>query len=411
MESYIFELVCKEKLRQEETINLIASENYVSQELLPVVGSVLTNKYAEGYPGHRYYGGCQVVDEIESYAIQVGRKLFETDHLNVQPHSGSSANMAVYMSMLEPGDTVLGMALSAGGHLTHGHKVNFSGKLFHFISYGVSPEDELVDYDEIALLVDQHKPKMIVAGASAYSRILDYQRLADIAKAHTTLLFVDMAHVAGLIAARVHPSPMPFADIVSSTSHKTLRGPRGGFICSRGEYAKAIDRAVMPGCQGGPLMNSIAAKAIAFEQALTPEFRTYQEQVLKNAHLFSETLTSLGYRIVSGGTDTHLFLVDVTTHSQLTSHELTGVMVEQALAKCNIIVNRNTIPFDKKSPMVTSGIRIGTPAITTRGCKEEQVKQIAHWVDEAIRKRDDEAFLSSLKEKVLKLCQQFPIYQ
>jgi len=401
MKNFIFELIEREKVRQESTISLIASENYASERVLRATGSVLTNKYAEGYPYRRYYGGCSVVDEVETYAMDLGKKLFEADHINVQPHSGSSANLAVYFSRLKVGDTVLGMSLSSGGHLTHGHKVNFSGTLYNFVSYGVSPEDELIDYDEIALLADQHRPKMIVAGTSAYSRFVDYERLYAIAKQHEAILFIDMAHVAGLIAAKIHPSPMPFADIVSSTTHKTLRGPRGGFICCKGEFAKSIDRAVMPGCQGGPLMHVIAAKAVAFEEASTPEFKTYQKTVINNAKLMAKTFADLGYRLVSGGTDTHLFLLDIKG-----SKGLSGVEVEQMLAKCNIVVNRNSIPFDTESPMVTSGIRIGTPAVTTRGFGRDEVIQIVHWVDEAIKKRDDEQFLAKLKKKVVVKCRQ-----
>ena len=404
MAGLVFDLIQAEKKRQESTIDLIASENYTSEACLSAAGSILTNKYAEGYPGRRYYGGCSVVDKIELHAINTAKKLFEVDHVNVQPHSGSSANMAVYLSSIKPGDTVLGMALSAGGHLTHGHKINFSGKFYNFVPYGVSPENEQIDYDEIDLLADQHKPKMIVAGTSAYSRILDFARLSEIAKRHKALLFIDMAHIAGLVAARVHPSPVPFADIISSTTHKTLRGPRGGFICCKGDFAQAIDRAVMPGSQGGPLMNIIAAKAIAFEEASQPSFVSYQEQVLKNAKAMAKVLQSLGYRIVSGGTDTHLFLVD------LTKQGVTGAQAEQALSACSIVLNRNSIPFDKQSPMITSGIRIGTPAVTTRGFKESEVEQVAYWIDEAIKKRDDEAFLKKLCEEVVRLCKRFRIY-
>lgn len=392
LKSFIFELIEQEQARQDSTINLIASENYSSEAVRLAAGSVLTNKYAEGYPGRRYYGGCEVVDKVEDYAINTAKKLFACDHANVQPHSGSSANMAVYLSQLKPGDTVIGMALSAGGHLTHGHKVNFSGKIYNFISYGVSSESEQIDYDEVEALVEQNRPKMLVAGTSAYSRIVDYARLREIADKYKVVLFIDMAHVAGLIAAGVHPSPVPFADIISSTTHKTLRGPRGGFIICKGDHAKSIDRAVMPGSQGGPLMNIIAAKAVAFEEALLPGFKTYQEQVLKNARAMAKAFTDLGYRIVSGGTDTHLFLVDVK--------EFTGRAVEQALGKCNIIVNRNSIPFDTLSPMVTSGIRIGTPAITTRGFKEKDAVQIVHWIDEIIKRRDDEAFLSGMRKNI-----------
>jgi glycine hydroxymethyltransferase len=398
---FVSELISREQERQDSTINLIASENYASEAVLAAAGSVLTNKYAEGYPGRRYYGGCEIVDQVENYAIDTAKRLFECEHVNVQPHSGSSANMAVYLSQLKPGDTVLGMALAAGGHLTHGHKVNFSGQFYNFLSYGVSPENELIDYDEVEVLVEQNRPKMLVAGTSAYSRIVDYTRLREIADRHNVLLFIDMAHVAGLIAAKVHPSPIPHADIISSTTHKTLRGPRGGFICCKGDYGRSIDRAVMPGSQGGPLMNIIAAKAVAFEEALDLSFKKYQEQVLKNAQAMAKAFIDLGYRIISGGTDTHLFLVDVKKKGEITGQDITGLVVEQALSKCNIIVNRNSIPFDTLSPMVTSGIRIGTPAITTRGFKEKDAVQIVYWIDEIIKRRDDEAFLKKMKEKII----------
>ena len=410
MEHKIFDLIKKEAKRQEENISLIASENYADKEILEATGSILTNKYAEGYPGRRYYGGCEVVDEIELEAINNCKKLFEAEHANVQPHSGSSANFAVYVSQLKPGDIVLGMALSSGGHLTHGHRVNFSGKLYNFVQYGVNPENELMDYDEIESLVNQHKPKMIVAGTSAYPRIVDYERLRKIADDNGAVLFIDMAHVAGLIAAKLHPSPIPIADIVSSTTHKTLRGPRSGFICCKSDFAQKIDRAVMPGCQGGPLMHVIAAKAIAFDRASKSDFVEYQKKVLENAKIMSEEFKSLGYRIVSGGTDTHLFLVDVKYDSDLTGGEVTGAVVEEALNKCNIILNRNSIPFDKESPFITSGIRIGTSAVTTRGFGEEEVKQVANWINEAIKKREDDKFLQHLKQEVIKLCSRFPVY-
>lgn len=405
MNDMIFALIDEEKMRQEQTINLIASENYASKEILAATGSVLTNKYAEGYPGRRYYGGCEVIDKVENCAIDVGKKLFGAECVNVQPHSGSSANFAVYLSQLKFGDTILAMSLSAGGHLTHGHKVNFSGKLFNFVHYGVSPENEQLDYDEIELLAQQHQPKMIVAGASAYSRFIDYQKLQEIAQRAKSILFVDMAHVAGLVAAGVHPSPIPYAHIVSSTTHKTLRGPRGGFICSKADFGAAVDKAVMPGGQGGPLMHVIAAKAIAFEQASSSEFKAYQTKVLKNAQAMVKTFKDLGYRIISGGTDNHLFLVDVKQ-----KHGVTGAAVEQTLATCNIILNRNMIPFDKETPMNTSGIRLGSPAITTRGLGEQDASQIAHWIDEAIVRRDDAKFLAALREKVLNLCAQHKIY-
>jgi glycine hydroxymethyltransferase len=403
MKSAINGLICEELARQESNINLIASENYASQEVLAAAGSVLTNKYAEGYPGKRYYGGCEVVDKVESYAIESAKRLFSAEHANVQPHSGSSANFAAYLSLLKPGDTVLGMALSAGGHLTHGYKLNFSGKLFNFVPYGVSQKDELIDYDEVEILAEQSKPKMIVAGASAYSRFIDFKKLSDIAKRHNALLMVDMAHIAGLVAAGVHPSPIPFADVVSSTTHKTLRGPRGGFLCSKLAYAKSIDSAIIPGAQGGPLMHIIAAKAVAFDEAATPEFIEYQKRVVKNSQIMAKAFKDLGYRIVSDGTDNHLFLVDVK--------DITGIVVERTLAKCNIILNRNAIPFDTLSPMVTSGIRIGTPSVSTRGFGEKEVLSVVHWIDEAIKRRDDELFLKKLREEVLALCTRFPVYK
>lgn len=408
----IFTFIDEEKRREEQTINLIASENYASPDVLAATGSVLTNKYAEGYPNNRYYGGCQVVDKIELEACDLGKKLFQAEHINVQPHSGSSANLSVYLSMLKPGDTVLGMSIAAGGHLTHGHKINFSGKIYNFVGYGVSPETEQLDYDEIELLTQQHQPKMIVAGASAYSRTIDFQRLARIAHNNKALLFVDMAHIAGLVAAGVHPSPIPFADLVSSTTHKTLRGPRGGLLLSKGDYAQKLDKAVMPGSQGGPLMHVIAAKAIAFAEALTDEFKAYQKQIVINAQAMAKTFQELGYRIVSGGTDNHLFLVDLGSKNQGTTEtKITGKLVEETLEKCGIILNRNLIPFDTESPLITSGIRIGTPAVTTRGFKEQEVIKVAHLIDEAIKKRDDEVFLKRLKGEIVDFCSKFPIYQ
>jgi glycine hydroxymethyltransferase len=411
MKSAIFPLIEQEMLRQGACINLIASENYVSQNVLKATGSVLTNKYAEGYPGRRYYGGCQIVDQIENYTRDLAKKIFDAEHANVQPHSGSSANMAVYMSLLKAGDTVLGMNLNAGGHLTHGHHLNFSGKLFNVIPYGVSPEDELIDYDEIDILADQHQPKMIIAGASAYSRTMDYARLADIAKRHRAHLFVDMAHIAGLIAAKLHPNPTHYADVVSSTTHKTLRGPRSGMILCKQDIAQAVDRGVFPGSQGGPLMHAIAAKAVAFEEALTDSFVTYQQRVISNARTMASTFTDLGYRIVTGGTDTHLFLVDL--RGKQTSdllEKITGDVVEAALEKCNIIVNRNLIPFDPEKPLVTSGIRIGTPAVSTRGFEKAEVIEVVHLIDEAIHARRDDAALARIKGRVENLCKNFPIY-
>jgi len=411
--SSIFSLIEQEKERQDRCINLIASENYASSHVMAATGSVLTNKYAEGYRSSRYYGGCQVVDKVENYARDMGKKLFNAEHINVQSHSGSSANMAVYLSCLEPGDTILGMNINSGGHLTHGHPVNFSGKLYNIVSYGVSPENERIDYDEIELLANQHSPRLIIAGASAYSRVIDYAKLEEIAKNNHALLLIDMAHIAGLVAAGLHPNPMAYADFVSSTTHKTLRGPRGGFVCCKADYAQRLDKAVMPGAQGGPLMHVIAAKAIAFDEALTPEFKIYQEQVIKNAQAMTNAFQDLGYRIVSGGTDNHLFLVDLKSKSfddVLTSSEkITGKVVEETLEKCSIILNRNLIPFDTEKPMITSGIRIGTPAITTRGFTEKEVCQIVHWIDEAITRRHDDLFLSSLKKEVESLCARFPI--
>ena len=407
MKNYIFTLINEEKEREEKTINLIASENYANQNILNATGSILTNKYAEGYPNNRYYGGCQVVDKVESYAIEQGKKLFQTDHINVQPHSGSSANIAVYFCSLKTGDTVLGMSLSAGGHLTHGHKINFSGKIFNFIPYGVSPDTEQIDYNEIEILANQNQPKMIVAGASAYSRFIDFKKLYEIAKNNHCLLFIDMAHIAGLIAADLHPSPIPFADYVSSTTHKTLRGPRGGFICCKAEYAKKLDKSVMPGTQGGPLMHVIAAKAIAFENAQKEEFKQYQEQVLKNSKIMAKTFKDLGYRIVSGGTDNHLFLIDLKSKNK----SLTGKLIEQVLERCNIILNANAIPFDTQPPTITSGIRIGTPSITTRGFKEKESIQVTHWINEAICNINNYDFLKNLKTKVESFCKNFPIYK
>ncbi len=411
MKNRIFDLIDQETARQETCINLIASENYVSQAVLRASGSTLTNKYAEGYPGRRYYGGCQVVDEVENYARDLAKQIFDAEHANVQTHSGSSANLAVYFSLLKPGETVLGMNINAGGHLTHGHQLNFSGKLFNIVPYGVSPENEQIDYDEIDILADQNKPKMIIAGASAYSRTMDYARLAAIAKRHKAFLFVDMAHIAGLIAAKLHPNPTHHADVVSSTTHKTLRGPRGGLVLTKAEHAANLDRAAFPGCQGGPLMHVIAAKAVAFEEALTENFVAYQKRVIDNARTMAHAFTDLGYRIVSGGTDTHLFLVDLRTKQAPDMLEkITGQLVETTLEKCNIIVNRNLIPFDTEKPLVTSGIRVGTPAISTRGFGKKEAIEVVHLIDETIHARNDEAALGRIRERVAKICKTFPIY-
>jgi len=410
MENTIFKLIKQEEQRQEQSVNLIASENYAHPDVLAATGSVLTNKYAEGYPGRRYYGGCEIVDQIENEAIQLAQKLFKADHANVQPHSGSSANLAVYFSQIQLGDTILAMSLDAGGHLTHGHKMNFSGKLYNVVHYGINPETGLLDYDQIEQLALQHKPKMLVAGASAYSRLIDYARLAQIAKNHTMLFFVDMAHIAGLVATGIIPSPVPYADIVSSTTHKTLRGPRGGMIMSKQPFGASIDKTIIPGSQGGPLLHVIAAKAIAFAQALEPSFKIYQEQVITNAQAMAKTFLELGYHVISGGTDTHLFLIDLRKSAISNTTKITGKLVEETLGLCNITLNRNMIFQDPESPLITSGIRIGTPAVTTRGFTQLEVIQLVHWIDEAIKRHDDQQFLAKLKTEVISLCNRFPIY-
>ncbi|NGT37707.1 serine hydroxymethyltransferase, partial [Clostridium perfringens] len=367
----IAHLVQKEKERQENSIELIASENFVSKAVMEAMGSYLTNKYAEGYPSKRYYGGCHVVDEVEDLARERVKKLFGAEHANVQPHSGSQANMAVYFSILEPGDTVLGMDLSHGGHLTHGSPVNFSGRLFNFVSYGVDKETETINYETVRELALKHKPKLIVAGASAYSRIIDFKTLREIADEVGAYLMVDIAHIAGLVATGLHPSPVPYADFVTSTTHKTLRGPRGGLILCKEKFAKALDKNIFPGIQGGPLMHIIAAKAVCFKEALEPSFKTYMEQVVKNAQVLAEALESYGFKLVSNGTDNHLILVD------LTNKDITGKDAEILLDSIGITLNKNTVPNETRSPFVTSGVRIGTPAITTRGFKEEEMKEIA----------------------------------
>ncbi len=399
----IFHIIIREQQRQENTINLIASENYVSEAVMAATGSVLTNKYAEGYPGKRYYPGCELVDEAEVLAIDRCKKLFGASHANVQPHSGSQANMAVYFSMLQAGDTILGMSLASGGHLTHGHGVNFSGTLFNSIQYTVNRDTECLDYSEIEQLAHQHKPKLIVCGASAYSRTIDFQRLSSIAKSVNALLLADIAHIAGLVAVGLHPNPIDCADFVTSTTHKTLRGPRGGLIMSSSEHAIKIDRAIMPGMQGGPLMNTIAAKAVAFHEALQPEFYDYQQQIIKNAQTLARELSSFGYRIVAGGTDNHLFIVD------LTSKNITGLQADNALEKAGINVTRSCIPFDAQKPWITSGIRIGSPAVTTRGMKENEMIAIAHFIDDVISHHDSDAVLSAIKVKVRNMCAEFPI--
>ncbi len=401
----IKQLLQAEGKRLESELNLIASENYTSREVMETMGSVATNKYAEGYPGQRYYGGCQVVDQIELLAIERAKKLFNAEHANVQPHSGSQANMAVYFALLNPGDTILGMSLAEGGHLTHGHKVNFSGKYYNSIQYKVNPETEILDYDEIEQLAEKHKPKILVCGASAYSRTFDYERLGAIAKKVDAYFMADIAHVAGLIATGLHPNPFAYADVATSTTHKTLRGPRGGLILCKKELANAIDKAIMPGTQGGPFMHIIAAKAVAFHDALQPEFVDYQKQVITNAQTLAQALERKGYRIVSGGTDNHLFIVD------LRNKNVTGLEAEQALQKIGITISRSCIPFDPEKPWITSGIRLGTPAVTTRGMTVPQMQEIADYIDQAIIHRNDDKKLNQIKQRVMGLCALFSIYQ
>ena len=395
----------KEAERQNDGIELIASENFTSTAIRAAQGSVLTNKYAEGYPGRRYYGGCEFVDEVEKIAIKRACELFGAEAANVQPHAGSQANMAVYFALLNPGDTVLAMSLDHGGHLTHGHPMNFSGKLFNIVPYGVSPETETIDYDEVERLAMECKPRMILAGASAYPRVIDFARLRQIADKANAYLFVDMAHIAGLVAAGVHPSPVPYCDVVTTTTHKTLRGPRSGLILCKEKYIKAINSKVFPGLQGGPLMHVIAAKAICFKEAMTPEFKAYQQQLVKNAAVLAQALKDKGFRIVSGGTDNHLMLVD------LRPKQATGKDVATALDKALITVNKNMIPFDPEKPMVTSGIRIGTPAVTTRGMKEPEMLRIADFINRAVENRNDDAALAAIAEEVKAFTAAFPLPQ
>jgi glycine hydroxymethyltransferase len=392
--------------RQEEHIELIASENYASPRVMEAQGSVLTNKYAEGYPGKRYYGGCENVDVAEQLAINRLKELYGADYANVQPHSGSQANAAVYMALLQPHDTILGMSLAHGGHLTHGSKVNFSGKIYNAVQYGLNPETGEIDYDQVESLAKEHKPKMVIAGFSAYSRVLDWKRFKDIADSVGAYFFVDMAHVSGLVAAGLYPSPVPFADIVTSTTHKSLRGPRGGIIIckSNAEIEKKISSMVFPGTQGGPLMHVIAAKAVAFKEALEPEFKIYQEQVLKNASAMADQFIKRGFNVVSGGTDDHLFLVDFIEKG------ITGKDVDAALGKANITVNKNSVPNDPQSPFVTSGIRVGTPAPTTRGFKEAECVDLTNWMCDVIENLDNEEIINAVKLKVIELCKKYPVY-
>ncbi|CDR64992.1 TPA: serine hydroxymethyltransferase [Staphylococcus argenteus] len=402
----IAEAIEREFQRQNSNIELIASENFVSEAVMEAQGSVLTNKYAEGYPGRRYYGGCEFVDVTESIAIDRAKALFGAEHVNVQPHSGSQANMAVYLVALEMGDTVLGMNLSHGGHLTHGASVNFSGKFYNFVEYGVDKDSERINYDEVRKLALKHKPKLIVAGASAYSRTIDFKKFKEIADEVNAKLMVDMAHIAGLVAAGLHPNPVEYADFVTTTTHKTLRGPRGGMILCKEEYKKDIDKTIFPGIQGGPLEHVIAAKAVAFGEALDNNFKTYQEQVIKNAKVLAETLIKEGFRIVSGGTDNHLVAVDVKG-----SIGLTGKEAEKTLDSVGITCNKNTIPFDQEKPFVTSGIRLGTPAATTRGFDEDAFEEVAKIISLALKNSKDEEKLQQAKERVAKLTAEYPLYQ
>ncbi|WP_296899845.1 serine hydroxymethyltransferase [uncultured Megamonas sp.] len=402
----IQEAINKELSRQRNKLEMIASENIVSKAVMQAQGSVLTNKYAEGYPGKRYYGGCEYVDVVEQLAIDRAKELFGAEYANVQPHSGAQANTAVYFALLQPGDTILGMNLTDGGHLTHGSPVNISGKYFKIIPYGVDKETERIDYDELERLAKEHKPKLIVGGASAYSRIIDFERMAQIAKSVGAYLMIDMAHIAGLVAAGLHPSPVPYADVVTTTTHKTLRGPRGGLIlCRDAEFGKQFNKAIFPGIQGGPLMHVIAGKAVAFKEALSDEFKVYQQQVLDNAKALADELTKQGFRIVSGGTDNHLMLVD------LRSKNITGKEAQFLLDEIGITANRNTIPFEPLSPFVTSGIRLGTPALTTRGLKEEDIREVADIIANVIEHRDDKNVIEEAKAKVQAICKKFPLYE
>jgi glycine hydroxymethyltransferase len=393
-----------ETRRQHEGLELIASENFVSEAVLEAAGSVFTNKYAEGYPGKRYYGGCEFSDVVENLARDRAKKLFGAEHANVQPHAGSQANMEAYAAVLQPGDTILGLNLAHGGHLTHGHHLNFSGKTYKIVPYGVTKETETIDYDALEKLAEEHRPKLIVGGGSAYPRIIDFARMRQIADKVGALYLVDMAHFAGLVAGGAHPSPVPHAHIVTSTTHKTLRGPRSGMILSKAEFAAAIDKVVFPGMQGGPLMHIVAAKAICFQEAMQPEFRDYAKQVVANAKVLAETLAGEGFRIISGGTDTHLMLVDVFSKGML------GSEAEKALGEAGITVNKNAIPFDVNPPLKPSGIRIGTPALTTRGMREPEMRQVGRWIADALLHRTDAVVLTRIRKEVLDLCEAFPLY-
>ena len=401
----VFALIGKELGRQSGQLEMIASENFASPAVMEAEGSILMNKYAEGYPGRRYYGGCEFVDQIETIAIERLKTLFGAEYANVQPHSGTQANMGVYFSILLPGDTILTMNLAHGGHLSHGARVNFSGQLYNVVHYGVSRETETIDYEEVRRLAHEHRPRLIVAGASAYPRIIDFEAFRNIADEVGAYLMVDMAHIAGLVAAGIHPSPVPFAEFVTSTTHKTMRGPRGGFILAQERFAKILDKTIFPGIQGGPHMNIIAAKAVCFKEALAPEFKSYQQQVVANAKALAQILKDAGFRLVSGGTDNHLILVD------LTGHNLTGAEAERALEEAGITVNKNAIPFDPLPPKITSGIRIGTPAVTTRGLREKEIEQVGEWMVAILNDPQNQGLIKEIREKVKRLCAEFPLYQ
>lgn len=400
----IAKAIRNEELRQHEGLELIASENFVSEAVLEAAGSVFTNKYAEGYPGKRYYGGCEFTDIVENLARDRAKQLFGAEHANVQPHSGSSANMAAYAAIIQPGDVVMGLDLAHGGHLTHGHKLSFSGKTYKIVSYGVSRDTETIDYDELEKIAERERPKMIIGGGSAYPRIIDFARMRQIADKVGAFYVVDMAHFAGLVAGGVHPSPVPHSHIVTTTTHKTLRGPRAGMILCKADYAAAVDKSVFPGCQGGPLVHIVAAKAVCFLEALQPSFKDYAAQIVKNAKILAQTMADDGYRVISGGTDTHLMLIDVFSKGML------GSEAEKALGEAGITVNKNAIPFDTNPPLKPSGIRIGTPALTTRGMKEPEMKQIGHWITQALNHRNEPAVLQKIRREVIELCEQFPLY-
>lgn len=401
----VYAAIRAEERRQRDKLVLIASENYASSAVQAAQGSLMTNKYAEGYPRRRYYGGCQHVDTVEELAIERAKKLFGCEHVNVQPHSGSTANMAAYLSVLKPGDTILGMDLSQGGHLTHGSKVNFSGKIFQSYSYGLNPETELIDYEAVQRVAEECRPRMLVVGASAYSRILDFERFQQIAQSVGAYLMVDIAHISGLVATGLHPCPVPHADFVTTTTHKTLRGPRAGMVMCKAEHAKAVDKIVFPGLQGGPLMHVIAAKAVAFQEALAPEFKAYQQQILDNAKALAKGFTDRGYHVVSGGTDTHLFLMN------LTSKGVTGKEAESALDASGIILNKNAVPNDERPPAITSGVRIGTPIVTTRGMGVGEMSQLVVWIDEVLQHHNDRRVHRQIAKEVKALCSRFPIFQ